>query len=343
MVSKHHYAIELSKMNNQVYFLNPPKSVKNDKEIKHTIINENLKVIDHTLFYPNRLRKFYPIYKVLEAIHIKKIIRKYGKMDVVWSFSTYFVNLKKFQSDLTIYHPVDLSTDKYFILISEKSDFLLGVTNDILNKFSKKKKYLIEHGLSSYFLNSNYKNYELDFENINVCYCGNMDSKAINKKIILHLIRNYPKIKFHFIGPYNSNKRSDFINDIDALKNSTLYGKKDPEEIVEIYTKMDVFLIAYDIESNNSPNKGANSHKILEYLSTGKTIISNPIKAYIGKPDLIEMTEDSSFESYINLFDKIIDNLETFNDIHKMKKRVTFAQNNSYKNRIKQIEKIINS
>ncbi len=55
----------------------------------------------------------------------------------------------------------------------------------------------------------------------------------------------------------------------------------------EELNRMDAFLVCYDVEKDQS--KGTNYHKIIEYLSTGKVIVSNNVTTYAGREELVQM------------------------------------------------------
>ena len=99
---------------------------------------------------------------------------------------------------------------------------------------------------------------------------------------------------------------------------------------------IDGFLVCIDPEADS--NKGSNSHKILEYLNTGKVVISNYISSYSDKRDLIAMVDENSNSKLPDLFKKVISNLSSYNSIEFQKKRIEFALDNTYAKQIDRIE-----
>src|SRR4030081_3223301 len=78
-LSKHHYAIELAKRGNTIYFLNPPgegHDSKNSVRITPLPDAEGLYLVTHQLFFPYNL-KFHAIgiFHWLMKWQIKKIIK----------------------------------------------------------------------------------------------------------------------------------------------------------------------------------------------------------------------------------------------------------------------------
>src|SRR5664279_4576565 len=114
-VSKHHYAVELAKRGNRVYFLNPPdenKKIRKGKiSIKPSGEHENLLLIDHSLSFPYNIKfHFIALFHALMRPHVKKILGKIDTpIDIVWSFD--LGNLYPFSffpvKSFKIFHPVD--------------------------------------------------------------------------------------------------------------------------------------------------------------------------------------------------------------------------------------------
>jgi hypothetical protein len=105
---------------------------------------------------------------------------------------------------------------------------------------------------------------------------------------------------------------------------------------------MDAFLICYDILKDQC--HGTNYHKVMEYLSTGKVIVSNNITTYSTLPNLIEMTASRTQNNDLpTLFKQVVSNLQHYNQPNFIKLRQEFALSNLYSNKIGEIEKIINS
>lgn len=340
-LSKHHYALELSKRGNNVFFLNPPIQKKTNFYFKEKNITENLVVIENHFFFPYNLKFHFPsLFNLLIKRHVKLFLKKYGDFDIVWNFSSLYQDLKVFNTKFIIYHLVDMPKDKVFIKGLSDCDVVITVVEEIYNLVNHKSKLLVGHGLSNHFLNFKTKKYKPS-NKITVGYCGNLMLKSIDRDLIINLITNYPDIHFQFIGPYEEDK-SLFIKTLKNSNNVTLYGKLLPKDIALIYEKIDAFIICYDKTSTfeQNRNNSSNSHKILEYLSTGKVVISTHINAYTNN-NLLEMINEDSNEKYLELFNEVIYNLSTYNSDEKMNIRMKFAQNNSYQNKILEIEKVI--
>jgi hypothetical protein len=119
-----------------------------------------------------------------------------------------------------------------------------------------------------------------------------------------------------------------------------LHGTVHPNELALEYQRMNGFLICYDILKDQS--KGINYHKVMEYLSTGKVVISSNITTYENHPNLVVMNaERDNNDNLPILFKKVIENLEKYNSEELQEIRKNFAQDNSYSKNIKIIEQIL--
>ncbi|NJO25249.1 MAG: hypothetical protein HC867_04930 [Bacteroidia bacterium] len=90
-LSKHHYAVELAKKGNTVYFLNPPD--EGHQQIKSVHIEEikgydTLYLVTHRLFFPYNIKfRFISFFHFLMKWQVKKILKAIGKpVDIIWSF-----------------------------------------------------------------------------------------------------------------------------------------------------------------------------------------------------------------------------------------------------------------
>lgn len=340
-LSKHHYALELSKKGNKVFFLEPPTREKTNYYLKEKKINDNLIVIKNRFFFPYNLKfHFSFLFNNLVKFHVKLLLKRYGKFDIVWNFSSLYQDLKIFQSNFIIYHLVDMPKDKVFIKGLSGCDLVITVVEEIYDLINHKNKLLIGHGLSNQFLDFTIKDSNTS-EKVNIGYCGNLMLNSIDRDLVVKLIINYPDIHFHFIGPFEDDL-SEFIKTLKISKNVTLYGKLLPEDITVIYKEIDAFIICYDKTSSfeQNRNNSSNSHKILEYLSTGKVVISTHINAYKNS-NFLEMVPEDTNEKYLKLFNQVIKNLSNYNSKEKMESRMKFAHENSYLNKILEIEKVI--
>jgi hypothetical protein len=86
---------------------------------------------------------------------------------------------------------------------------------------------------------------------------------------------------------------------------------------------------------------GSNSHKIMEYLSTGKPVITQPVSSYSGS-DLLYMMQDAKGD-FADFFKTVIDHLRSGEDPKLAHKRMEYALENSYEAQLVRIEQMLPS
>ncbi len=325
-ISKHHYAIELAKRKNLVFFLNPPNNSK--KYFEKQKIQDNLYVIDYKSIF--RGQRFLPTWLFhflvsLQIIFLQKKIKQ--EIDVLWSFSSnIYFDLKKFDAKLRIFFPADQITRKEEIDIAKNADFVFTVSEVILRtlKHYINKSFFINHGLSDIYKefvkNSIFKKYD-NSKKVNCCFIGNLLVKSLDIDIFKQIIIENKNMNFIFYGAYElsqsnlsgykSKDLDDFVEFLKEMPNVTLKGSCEPSQIVLEISKFDIFLCITDIDKDD--NKGSNAHKILEYLSTGKVLVSNYMSTYENNRDIIEMVDELHNKKFPDLFKKVSNNLDKYN------------------------------
>lgn len=327
-VSKHHYALELSK-NNKVYFLNPPSG-------EFSIIKseyKNLWVVNYSSFVMGL--RFLP--RLLQGHFIAKKFCQIQKLtstqfDCIWSFdnSVFFDFSFLPKRILKISHIVDFSQNFQSSKAASTADICFGLSQNIVDRLrnSNKESYLIPHGIT---LNrTDPMDVHLPGVNsIKALYAGNLDIEYLDLQTMYKIIDDCPQVDFVFLGSGGTSWRK--------YSNTFFLGAINREQLLSYLAKADVLLTFYDFEK--FPNQVTNSHKILEYLSTGKVVVSNFFSDYENKPLLIQMAKEKN--ELPVLFKKIISNLSFYNNELNARKRREFAIKNTYTIRLMEIEKLI--
>src|SRR5215204_810455 len=140
-LAKHHYAIELAKLGNDVFFLNPPDNRKWSPIRKPTrisicesTVHPRLHLIKHKLFFPFILKFHARIaFDQLMRLQVKDILKRIGSpVHVVWSFDIgNLYPMSNFKNAFKIFHPVDEPRDMHGIRAAQNADILFGVTTEI--------------------------------------------------------------------------------------------------------------------------------------------------------------------------------------------------------------------
>ncbi len=348
-LSKHLYAKELSKKN-KVYFIHTIPNKQQSKNVVIENIEKNLYLVSINLgvIGVTKLPSFLIdiqtnkiIQKILKALNI-------SKPDVVWSFEqSRFQNLKQFRASISIFHPVDyiLKSRPFLSKIANSADIVLSVSEAILDKINTSTpKYFINHGVDEIFL-SHYKTSTppnfISQHKVNVGYVGNLQMQLIDWDNLIQTVKKNPELNFIFIGP---DKKSNIggkvkqpkINLLKMLPNTNFTGSLTKEELIKLLSFLEIFWLCYD--NKKFPIEVSNSHKILEYLSTGKVIVSNFISTYENST-LLEMT--NSNDELKSKIKEITSNLSNYNNANLQQERINFAKENTYKKQIERIEKFI--
>ncbi|MFK5976794.1 MAG: hypothetical protein QM493_09825 [Sulfurovum sp.] len=336
-VSKHHYAITLASQNNQVYFLNPPDDniLKiNQTKYKNLSTITDKRVAKGLRFYPKFLREII-IKRWLEKV--EKIIK--NKFDIIWLFeNSRFYDMGFAGDRVKIYHQVDLNQNFHVAEASLSADICFGTTDYIIRNIERynKKAYKIHHGVA--LTNDSYnlsKEQEERFihQKINISYIGNIDISFLDIDILKSLVAKYSDIIFHLVGGYDDSKSN--FNLLKEFKNIIWWGRVESSFIPLILVKSDISILLYKANSEYEKAQLANPHKIMEYLASGKVVVSTYTDEYKDKRELLEMVDNS--KDYLDRFESVINNLDFYNSKENQKVRVAFAQSHSYE---KQLEKI---
>ncbi len=356
-LAKHHYAIDLAKHSNEVYFLNPPQkdAVKNGVEIVKSNVVDSLYLINHSLSFSYKIKfKWIGLFHFLMKFHIKKIEASIGKkIDIVWSFDlgNYYPFKYFSKTAFKIFNPIDEPLNKDGINSADGCDIIISITREILEKYPhiNKPKHFIHHGLADEFVNVDTTNIVKD-DIIRVGLSGNWLRTDLDVKCLLKIITENPTIAFEFWGTYQAKQSNigggkdeevvQFITQLQQAKNVILHGAVHPKKLAIEFARMDAFLITYDILKDQS--SGTNYHKVMEYLSTGKVVVSNNITTYSSIRNLIEMTTSRTHNNELpQLFNTVINNLNYYNQPQFTAARKVFAISNLYSKKIGEIEKLI--
>ncbi len=342
-VSKHHYATTLAARGNRVCFLNPP-----GKKFGIKNIDKNLFVVDYQPYIRGINRLPALLRDKIAGFDINRIkkLTQTDQIDIVWSFDPYrFQNLKLFKARFSIYHTVDLHRCKHLEKQAADSSMLvLGVADLILESIkTQTPKHKIKHGLSSAMSDYPFDK-NISSQKIKIGYVGNLHSQYLDTITLTHLVQKHGEWEFHFIGPYQVSNLSknelnkSFINFLVNQENCILHGAIAPQSLPEYLNKCHLLIICYDVFENNSAG-ASNSHKILEYMASGRTVVSTFLDEYKDLPGLIELANNGN--NFIEKVEHVVKNLAQYNSPEKQQARQAWARENTYEKQIERIESII--
>ena len=347
-LSKHHYSIELSKRDNNVYFLNPPTfSINKNLYIENVM--KNLCVIHY-----NQLKGINRFPIAIRDLLYKRLAQKILQLaktsiDILWTFDPYrFPDPKVFKPKLTIYHPTDIHYTKLECNLLRTTDFIFAPSSQILNRFNTytKKHLKINHGLADHFLKKSFDikvHFIVNSKRINVGLVGNLNYPYFDDDTLIFIIRNNPNIDFYFIGPreksnlYKGRLRKRLHKSLFPMSNFFFIGPKPSTLLPDYIHQFDLFLLCYD--SDKYMSELANPHKIMEFMSTGKTIVSHYIDEYRNCPELVIMS--LSNDDLPQLFSEVVDRISYYNSEQKIKIRKRYAAKHLYANQLDKIDSFI--
>ena len=359
-ISKHHYAVELAKRGNKVFFLNPPGEGHDGAAsfaIGALAAAPELYLVTQRLSFPGQIRFHLPvIFRNLMKRHLKQLLKFLPeKPDIIWSFdlnALYDFNSFPKQA-FRIFHPVDEPLTDAAIRSAEGAQVIFSVTEEIISKYAHLKvpAFCLNHGVAPVFIAAaEHPVSRPEKDQLRVGISGNFTRPDLDRDVLLQIIDENPSCIFECWGAYRSKSSNiggnadsgteQFIRELKARKQVILHGPVSPEQLAIALTGMDLFLICYDVEKDQS--KGTNYHKILEYLATGRITVANNITTYSNRPDLVQMVESrTSNEALPGLFRHVSGHINEFNNPAAMEVRKSFARGNLYEAKVQRIEDII--
>ncbi|HEV2478859.1 MAG TPA: hypothetical protein VGS79_04320 [Puia sp.] len=365
LVSKMHYAIALAQKGHKVYFVNPPRKL--DGKSLATVVEQkeagNLTVIDidetpGSLFLRHKLPFLYPLVTRRYVRAIKKITGT--QVDQVWCFNpNLFVDLRVFDARRSILLLYDFYRGSHIFKAAHSADALISISQVIMDFYAATPppKLLLQHGLGGAFADRAQKKLasgEFDSQaprtgaRVRIGYVGNLLRTGMNTEIARAVITAHPDAEFHFWGPHSLTGNNvtpadaeipaellDFVDFLKGRENVILHGIADQETLAEGLFKMDMFLFMYS--PKKEMNAASNAHKLLEYLSTGKVVVSTHVSNYAGT-SLLAMCEKEKEEDLPVIFDAVIGDLSRYNHPDEQKRRISFALDNTY---VRQTDRIL--
>lgn len=341
-ISKHHYAKAAADAGYQVYFLEPPDPSVNGVLIAPTTHPRVSRVRYPMVRYMEILR-FHarPIYNWMEKLLIAKLARTLPPLDLVWSFErNRFVGLRTYGARKVIYHPVDSVSEPHQLLPAREADHVFCVSKTILAPFTKGRTpaSLLPHGISPEFASLAERGipWVRPRGPIKVGFAGNLARPIIAREVVLALLEANPQVEFHFWGQCAAVGDSDlraveFANSLRKFSNCHLRGQQTGEAFVSQLGEMDIFLLAYQPDPKDPYFDFSNSHKVLEYLSTGRVLLSSPLSEYENCPkDFIIFAENNDKEAFIEQFSRILEEIDYLNGVDFARQRRACALEHRY-------------
>jgi hypothetical protein len=339
-VSKHHYATYLAKKGNKVFYLDPPS---NSDRIDKTDF-ENLFSVHYNgfikglRFFPQFLQKYLIGKKFEQLQHLCKV-----QFDIVWSFdNSVFFDFSALPEEVfCISHIVDLNQDFEFKKAAKTADLCLGVCKPVVEKLKlhNNNSFYINHGFNEDNKSDQSVRIKLPGkERVKAFYAGNLNIRYLDWDLVKACVNKFSNVDFVFAGPWMDNDIKDML----SSKNNFYYlGVLSSSGLSKYYQCSDILLITYKYAE--FPDQLSNSHKMMEYLGSGKMILATWTNEYkdLAKDNLIKMSKNT--DTFLMNFQEVICNLDQWNSFRKEKIRKDFANQNTYVNQIEKIQNLINN
>jgi hypothetical protein len=361
-ISKHHYALELAQAGAFVYFIEPPDLRSKGVEIVQSADSVQLHIVRYKPVF--RGRRFLPVWLFNWLIRLQIILLKRAidhDPDLVWCFDpSRFRNLQWFKARHSIFFGADLFPDGQVSGEARTADLCLGISDTIVQSMQgmvKAPVYFLNHGLSAAFVESAEKKLASlkagassngISPHIRVGYVGSLVHEALDRKTMQAVISQHSELEFVFWGQYErrgnfvayeSEEVFSFIDFLKAQPNVELRGAVPSKQLCLEMQEMDLFWLCWDLQKGGMWD-GSNSHKVLEYLSTGRPVVSHYMSTYKGK-DIIDMLKNTQSDGYPALFESVCRRIEAGESLEAAIGRIEFALENSYSSHIKTIENIL--
>jgi len=347
-LSKHHYALALAERGNEVLFLQPAEPTPTAPRVER--VEGGVRVV--TWSGSSSLRLRYHARFVHDALYRRSVGNVLsaigGPPDVVWCFETnVFSDLRVFRAPVRIYHPVDAVFGPQQRTLARSAQLVLSVAPEILNAIplGGARGHILNHGLSEEFAR-----FARDRDPeprragpVRVGFIGSLFKEKLAHTAMRRIIEEHPDVEFHIWSPLalsasnvaglESAPRTQFVRHLGTLANVRLHGLQRPADVARAVQSLDLFLFC-------DRGNAWNSHKLLEYLSTGKPVVSMPVSRYRGSA-LIEMTASDDDDEFRALFARSLENLDSLSAPAAQRARMTFALEQTYARQIDRISALL--
>lgn len=343
-LSKHHYAQSLMRSGAQVYFLGPLHAgsfqCSAASETTPALVEAPV-LIRGARHFPDVVRKY------LQERHLAKVAKACGGgFHVLWNFDLYRYRdlTDRTHASLRILHVMDLPHPKDLPGSARNADVVLAVSRGMLDGIThlNAPTLHVPHGLmpppSNIPLAWNSKPGRVD-----IGYLGNLAIRSLDHNILIRIAAEHPMVTLHLIGPWEGafgdarEVPRDIMKGLRAASNVIFHGVIPSEQIAEKLSGMDILLIAYD--TMRYPKETVNSHKILEYLYSGRVVLSPHMPDLTPIANLLVMLQPG--ENVADNLDNVISELSELNSHERMKQRRAYAESMTYGHHLETIAELL--
>ena len=258
-------------------------------------------------------------------------MRAAGQPTLVWDFDNayQFRDLRVFGADAALFHLVDDVVEAEMGTKRAGHFFYLHRSFCIHAGGTPLPDHEIGHGLGQIHARAaaGAKDAPRPAGPPQVGFVGNLAATWIDWTAIGEMLSRQPETIFTFWGPLpDVNSTNADLRRIFDHPATRFPGIATPEQIVAESTNIDVWIIPF--HASRLLGGPINSHKILEYLSTGRAVVMSWLQAY-EESDLVYMLPKSG-GSLADLLSRVLSDLGRANSSEMVKRRRAFALNRTY-------------
>ncbi|MBZ0205148.1 MAG: glycosyltransferase [Flavobacteriales bacterium] len=167
---------------------------------------------------------------------------------------------------------------------------------------------------------------------IKMGYLGNLAMRAIHWESLIEIATRWPEVQLFLMGPLHGafgdhrHMETALERTLRSIPNIHLTGPLPYDDVPAWLESMDALLISYDLEREGL--KSTSSHKLLEYLASGKVVLSSYLEDHTDLNELMIMAKPN--EHIVPYFEDLVRNLDAYNSPDLQARRKAKAEENSY-------------
>lgn len=339
-VSKHHYALALAREGWQVYFIDPPTPFRFARRVECVPTGvDGIQRVSYSIPVPSKIKRYArSLFDRAMWEHARWLTSVLGAPGLVWDFdNTYnFGDLRAFGAAKSIFFLVDRGErgmgDKH-------ADYCFHLHPSFCEwaGFDQHGSLQLGHGVSIDFIQNCPlpKTSASASERLSFGMVGNLAAKWFDWDTVLEIARRHPTAQFLLWGPHPTlDQAGGALRVAMECSQFQFQGQCLPEEIAASSGEVDIWLAPF--LNDAVPGGPLNSHKILEYLSTGKVVAMTWLEAWEGKPH-VSMLKKVSNETLADLVDQVVDRLGQLNSNERCLDRMAYARARTYGARLETV------
>jgi hypothetical protein len=345
-VSKHHYARTLAAAGWEVIFADPPRPLGQADAVQITNTDvPGLRNLRYQTWFPYRIKfRARWLFDWAMARQARRILQATGPLDLVWDFDNayQFRSLKAFGARKSLFHLVDEPTPHG--LGDKDADHFLYLDESYCSQAGHRPQsdHQISHGLSlPHAIEARKAAAQASpaprRDRPVVGFVGNLAAGWIDWPAFTTMVQTHSEADFMFWGPLPVPDHAAF-QALQAQPNTQFLGLTPPTEIARAGATVDIWTLPYD-----RALLGVNpisSHKILEYLASGKVVVMDHQAGHVSNPHVV-MTQSSGDGSLPMLLDQTLAQLDVVNAPDRIAARRAYALDCTYDKRLAYITDLV--